>query len=293
MVPVLSVIIPSFNRADLLTECLRSLQLHAPLHTEIIVVDDGSANSIISETACQFPDVRVVRLHRQSGFCTAANVGIASARAAIIELLNDDTEVTASWADATLGCFRNPNVVAVAPLVLQLDVERRTAGLPPLIDSAGDEYDFGGFASKRWHGLETPHSMEVESVWGASASAAFYRRSAILEAGGFPDDFGAYFEDVDLAHRLNRRGGITLFQPSSVVWHRVSSSYGRKPSRAILVQQSRNEERVFWRNLGGKSSLRYLPRHAMVLIAKAGRRLREGHLVPWFHGRWQAWTSIV
>lgn len=293
MTPILSVIIPSFNRADLLTECLRGLQLHAPLRTEVIVVDDGSANSIISETAHQFPGVHVLRLHRQSGFCIAVNAGIASARAAIIELLNDDTEVTAGWADAALDCFQDPQVVAVAPLVLQLDAERRAAGLPPLIDSAGDEYDFGGFASKRWHGQEPSLSTEVKKVWGASASAAFYRRDAVLAAGGFPDDFGAYFEDVDLAHRLNRRGGITLFQPASVVWHRVSSSYGRKPSRAILVQQSRNEERVFWRNLGRESTLRYLPRHAMVLAAKAWRRLRERNLVPWLHGRWQAWTRIV
>ncbi len=293
MKPVLSVIIPSFNRADLLIKCLRSLELYAPLHTEIIVVDDGSTNSIISETSHLFPGVRVVRLQRQSGFCIAANAGIASATAAIIELLNDDTEVTAGWADAALDCFRDPHVVAVAPLVLQLDVERRMAGLPLLIDSAGDTYDFGGFATKRWHGLEPLPFTGVEKVWGASASAAFYRRAAVIAAGGFPDDFGAYFEDVDLAHRLNWRGGITLFQPSSVVWHRVSSSYGRKPSRAILVQQSCNEERVFWRNLRRKSSLRDLPRHAVVLVAKAWRRLRERNFVPWLHGRWQAWTGIV
>ena len=80
MKPVLSVIIPSFNRADLLSKCLRSLELYAPQHTEIIVVDDGSTNSIISESALQFPGVRVLRLQRQSGFCVAANAGIASAQ---------------------------------------------------------------------------------------------------------------------------------------------------------------------------------------------------------------------
>ena len=296
MDPVLSVIIPSFNRPDLLNLCLTSLRGHAPANTEILVVDDGSADAAISETALRFPGVRVIRLPRRSGFCTAANIGIASAASPIIELLNDDTEVTPGWADAALGCFRDPRVVSVAPLVLQLDPIGRAIGLAPLIDSAGDEYDPGGFARKRWHDRRLDDSTELQShrVWGASATAAFYRRDAIRSAGGFPDDFGAYFEDVDLAHRLNRRGGITLFQPASVVWHRVSASYGRKPSREILVQQSRNEERVFWRNASGTGNLiRNLPRHGTVLIAKAYRRLREGTFAPWLQGRWQAWAGIV
>ncbi len=153
MVPILSVVIPSHCRADLLAECLQSLRNHSPKNVEIIVVDDSSEDAIISRTALRFPGVRVVRLARPSGFCIAANAGIASATAPIIEMLNDDTEVTAGWAEAALRCFDDPCVVAVAPLVLQLDLVRRAAGLDPLIDSAGDEYDRGGFASKRWHGL--------------------------------------------------------------------------------------------------------------------------------------------
>ena len=293
MDPVLSIVIPSFNRADLLRLCLSSLKLHAPANTEILVVDDGSADARISETALLFPGVRAIRLARQTGFCTAANVGIASATAPILELLNDDTEVTAGWAEAALACFRDPTVVAVAPLVLQLDEKGLAAGVAPLIDSAGDEYDCGGFAQKRWHDRSVAELRPgvAEPVWGASASAAFYRRDAVLAAGGFPDDFGAYFEDVDLAHRLNRRGGVTLCQPNAVVWHRVSSSYGRRPSRSILVQQSRNEERVFWRNVRGTGQrLRYLPRHGSVLFAKALRRLREGTFSPWLQGRWEAWS---
>ncbi len=128
----------------------------------------------------------------------------------------------------------------------------------------------------------------TEPVWGASASAAFYRRDALRKAGGFPADFGAYFEDVDLAHRLNRAGGITLFQPDSVVWHRVSSSYGRNPSRDVLVRQSCNEERVFWRNSGRIGNW---PRHAAVLAGKAMRRLNEGTFQPWIQGRIQAWLG--
>jgi len=307
--PLLSVVIPSHSRADLLALCLRSVLRNAPPATEIIVADDGSPGETISRTATLFPGVRVVRLPRRSGFCVAANAGVAAANAPIVELLNDDTEVTAGWVSAALRWFADPRVGAVAPLVLQNDPARLARGLPPLIDSAGDEYDPGGFARKRGHGQiwASPERQRGEErsplpsltlgarragpVWGASASAAFYRREALVRAGGFPEHFGAYFEDVDLSFRLRRLGYAVWYDPASVVWHRVSASYGRRPSRRVLEQQSCNEERVFWRNVRGRERLRYLPRHAAVLAAKAARRVGEGTFIPWAAGRLRAWCG--
>jgi GT2 family glycosyltransferase len=330
--PILSVIIPSHSRIDLLVLCLRSVIRFAPPGTEVVVVDDGSPGGVVSATASTFPGVRVVCLPRRAGFCAAANAGVAAAAAAVVELLNDDAEVSAGWAEAALRWFADPRIGAVAPLVLQNDPARLTRGLPPLIDSAGDEYDPGGFARKRGHGAawspsprwgeglgvrgETsipplarpPHPRPLSPlgrggkkagdcvqmpgpVWGASASAAFYRRSALLAAGGFPEHFGAYFEDVDLSFRLRRLGFEVWYDPAAVVWHRVSASYGKRPGRRVLEQQSCNEERVFWRNVRGRDRLRHLPRHAAVLAGKALRRLGEGTLVPWAVGRLRAWSG--
>jgi GT2 family glycosyltransferase len=130
--------------------------------------------------------------------------------------------------------------------------------------------------------------LERGSVFGASACAAFYRRAAILRAGGFPEHFKAYFEDVDLSFRLRRLGLEIVHEPDSVVWHRLSASYGRRPSRRILELQSCNEERVFWRNTRGAELARLLPRHTAVLAAKAIKRLSERTLLPWMLGRFRA-----
>lgn len=277
MTPSLSVVIPSYKRADLLAECLRSVVRFAPAGTQVVVVDDASAGGLVSAAADRFPGVEVVRLARRGGFCTAANAGIARATAPVVELLNDDAAVTAGWAEAALRHFADPAVVAIAPLVMQ-------HGRPGLIDGAGDEYDPGGFARKRGHG--TRSVPPAGWVWGVSATAGFYRRSALLAAGGFPADFGAYFEDVDLSHRLARLGRV-WFEPASVVTHRVSASYGRRPGRRTLELQSRNEERVFWRHVGR----RQLTRHLLVLASKAAKRVEEGTLAPWLTGRLQAWTG--
>jgi GT2 family glycosyltransferase len=284
----LSIVIPSCYRIDLLRPCLASVRRYAPAGTQVIVVDDASTNGIVSAAAGEFPGVRVVRQEQSRGFCAAANAGIAVATGAIIEMLNDDTEVTEGWADAALRTFADPAIVAVAPLVLQ-------HGTGGIIDSAGDEYDRGGFAFKRGH----RERFESSGAYGmacrvtaASAAAAFYRLDAVVAVGGFPESFGAYFDDVDLSQRLRRIGAIQ-YEPTSVVWHHVSASHGRQPSRALIEQQSCNEERLYWRNRIEVDRWRTLPRHLAILAGKAFRRSREGRLVPWIRGRMRAWKELM
>lgn len=281
--PALSIVIPSYNRPDLLRRCLASVSRFAPREAEVIVVDDASPGGCVSSAALEFAGVHVIRLPRQSGFCVTANRGIAAARAPIIELLNDDTEVEEGWAHAALECFRDPKVAAVAPLVMQLDGSPR-----PRIDSAGDSYHLGGFAQKRRRG-DSADSIAAESgsIFGASASSAFYRRDLLIKVGAFPESFGSYFEDVDLSFRLRRAGGDIVFEPRSRLWHRIHGSYG-KPNRRLLEQQSRNEERVFWRNVPASEFGQALPLHLAVLIGKAWKRWREGRLLPFLAGRLQA-----
>jgi GT2 family glycosyltransferase len=285
--PRLSVVIPCHNRADLLRRCLATVTQFAPAGIQIIVVDDASPGAIASHVACEFPAVEVIRLPRRGGFCVAANRGISAARAPIVELLNDDTEVEMGWADAALECFRDPAVVAVAPLVLKRD------GRPGVrIDSAGDSYYLGGFARKRGHDRPLAEFVPAAGpVFGASASSAFYRRDALLCIGAFPESFGSYFEDVDLSFRLRRAGGQIVFEPRSRVWHRVGASHG-VPDRRLAEQQSRNEERVFWRNVPAHSMWRAIPLHAAVLLAKGWLRWREGRFLAFLIGRLRTLTEI-
>lgn len=290
MRPCLSVIIPSHNRPDLLARCLTALRREAPAGTEILVVDDGSPGAVVSDVAARF-GVPALRRERPGGFCLAANAGLRAARHRIVELLNDDTEVTPGWAEAALGHFAEPDIAAVAPLVL--------IGPPKTgavqVDSAGDRYYAGGVAGKRGHRrIVGPELLVGGEVFGASAACAFYDRDAVLAVGGFPEEFGAYFEDVDLSFRLHWAGYRILYEPRSRVWHQVGASH--RPRRELLQQQSRNEERVFWRNLPRGTLARAVPAHIAVLAAKACRRWQEGTLTPWLCGRLRVlgeWRDMI
>ena len=117
-----------------------------------------------------FREVRVVRLAKSARIsCGWANQGIRQ-RGEIIELLNDDTIVTPGWAEAALAMFASSNVGAVAPLVLQGSPDDKYR---IRVDSAGDDYDLGGFARKRGHrGPLTGELLTPCDVFGASASSA-------------------------------------------------------------------------------------------------------------------------
>ena len=286
---MLSIVIPTHQRTDLLRACLRAVTAHAPPGTEVLVADDASPHAGASSIASEF-GVRAIRSNRQRGFAMTANAGIRASCGDVVEMLNDDTEVQPGWADAALRWFDDPRVGAVAPLVLAWPEGR-------VIDSAGDCYDVGGIASKRGHGLRAGEGdfAVPRRVFGASAAAGFYRRSSLEQVGLFAEEFGSYFEDVDLAFRLNHAGLHTMFEPASRVLHHISASYGTI-GRRLIERQSFNEERVFWRNLPAPLLRRALPRHLLVLLAKAWRRLDEGTLCPWTFGRlrvaWE-WRALM
>jgi GT2 family glycosyltransferase len=243
---------------------------------------------------------------------------MAAVSGQVVEFLNDDTEVTAGWAKPALAAFADPSVAAVAPLVLfknrtrinpdSTDLRGSAARNPnesveakfarvsfdmPLVDSAGDRYYLGGVAGKRGHRQPLNEAYQYPCrVFAASGSSGFFRREAVLRVGGFPDSFGAYFEDIDLAFRLNRAGYHIQFEPASRIFHHVSASYGLY-RRQVLQQQSLNEERVFWRNLDDAVLARALPCHLVVLAGKALRRLEGGGLAPFLFGRLRVLAEIL
>jgi GT2 family glycosyltransferase len=282
----LSIVIPTFNQCELLCRCIASVVRHAPAHTEIIVVDDGSSDQTARMAWREWPGVRLIQRTRNGGFCRAANTGISAARGGIVELLNNDAEVTEGWAEAALEAFTDPSVGSVAPLVRRLPHRRN-------IDSAGDIFQFHGIARKRGEGRswKEPRWRVSTEVNSASASSAFYRRSALQAVGGFPESFGAYLDDVDLGLRLRLAGFRCLYIPQSVVFHWVGQSH-RTSSRRMQQQVSANSERVFWANLSrGQLVQRALPHLGYVLTLLAYKALKSD-FSPWFAGKCQALAQI-
>ena len=292
--PLCSVVIPTFNGRDLLERCLASLARRRPadpgITFEIVVSDDGSTDGTAEWLAEAHPGVRLVRSHKNGGFCAAANAGIAAARGHFIQLLNNDTEVARGWIEAGLTLFADPTVGSVAPLVVVRSDPRR-------VDSAGDSYSIAGWPVKRGHGQPSGlfTSRPIEEVFGASGSSAFYRADVLKRLGGFDPLYGSYYEDVDLAFRLRWAGYRCLFAPCCLVYHDISASYDHR-SPALQRRMSRNAELLFWTNLPARLLVLAILPHLALLLAQVLWRAARGRLRPFLLGKVdaaRAWREIL
>lgn len=284
--PTLSVVIPTHDGLHLLPACLGSLRTHRPdpseLDLEIIVVDDASSDETAGWLGARFPEARLIRLDTNVGFARAANAGLEAARGEFIQLLNNDAEVTAGWARAGLAPFDDPRVGSVAPLVLV----RRD---PSRVDSAGDQYAFFGWPTKRGHGEPASDWLDrrPDDVFGPSGSSAFYRASALRDAGPFDSAFGSYYEDVDLAFRLRWAGFTCRHAPGSVVLHDISATY-RHDRPDLQRRLARNAEWLFWMNTPPRWWPAALPAHAVFLAVQAAWKARHRRLAPFLRGKLDA-----
>jgi GT2 family glycosyltransferase len=282
--PACSVVIPTYNGRRLMETCLASIARHWPSDPpiEVVVADDASTDGTAEWLADIHPDVRFVRLERNRGFCAAANTGIDAARGEYVQLLNNDTEVTAGWIEAGLAPFADPTVGSVAPLVL-------VRSDPARVDSAGDSYALVGLPSKRGHGQAAARWLDhpTDRVFGASASSAFYRAEALRRVGAFDPSFGSYYEDVDLAFRLRWAGYGCVFTPRCRILHEVSASYDHARP-ALQRRMSRNAEILFWTDLPARWLVAAVVPHLAFTVAQGLWRLVRGRARPFVLGKLDA-----
>ena len=217
-----TAVILNWNGREVLKPCLQAL-CEASWAGGILVVDNGSADGSIDLVREEFPSVAVLENHSNLGYAEGNNRGIRHALengADAVILLNNDVFVTESF---------------MTPLVEALDRGASLAG-PKILDSdrrdivwsAGARVTYGkNVSTLRGHGLVDrgawDHAEEVDYVPGA---ALLVHRRVFEEIGFLDPVYFCYMEDVDFCVRARAAGFRIRYEPSSVVYHRASSSTG-------------------------------------------------------------------
>lgn len=224
---LVSIVVPTCERADDLRRCLRSLVTQRTRHAiEIIVVDNRPASGVAREVVREFPSVRLISEERP-GLSYARNAGIVAATGTIVVATDDDVTAPAGWLDRLVAPFVRANVTCVTGNVLPLELETEAQRL-------FEEY--GGLG----RGF-TP--LEADSYWfrnqrgavptwqlGATANAAFRagifrdRRIGLLDealGAGMPTGCS---EDTYLFYKILAAGGTIRYEPTAYVWHRHRST---------------------------------------------------------------------
>jgi len=232
--PLVSVIIATRDRGDLLRCCLTSLAEHAHGNppTELILIDNGSSEpETLSYLAHleQQDNVRVLRRPGKFNYAALNNEAVSLARGELIALMNNDVEAThAGWLAAMAAQALRPDIGAVGAKLLFPDGTIQHAGV--LLGIGG----IAGHAHKYLAAEDEGYQLRLHLAHNLSAVTAatlVVRKALFEEVGGFDAiNFAVNYNDVDFCLRLARAGYRNLFCPDAVLIHHESKSRGAPTS---------------------------------------------------------------
>ncbi|RDI76260.1 putative glycosyltransferase [Gaiella occulta] len=261
-----TVVIPSWNGADLLADCLAALWRQTLPPGEVIVIDNGSTDGTAAMLAEAFPEVRLVGLDRNRGFAAAVNAGIRASDTPLIALLNNDAVAEPGWLAALVEAADGERVGMVASKIVDAADPGRIEGIGLEVDPEGNPRQIGRGEP------DGPGFVRCREVFGPIAAAALYRRQLLDEVGLFDEDFFAYLEDVDLAWRARRAGWRCLYAPGAVVAHRRGST-GRRIPRRVSYLAWRNHPWLLAKNADRRMLVRFALRQPLRDVADLARLL--------------------
>jgi glycosyltransferase involved in cell wall biosynthesis len=210
--PKASVVVPAYNAASTLGECLESIRALNYPNYETIVIDDGSTDST-SQIAAQEGVLKIRIEHR--GLGAARNAGVEAASGEIIAFIDADARADRDWlyhlVETTTRCdaaaASGPNF-APPPASARAAAMAAAPGLPREV-RAGDD--------------------RLAQLCGCNMAI---RKTALFKIGGFDPAFTAAGDDVDLSWRLTASGETLVHAPGAVVIHERRATLS-----AYLAQQ--------------------------------------------------------
>lgn len=238
-----SVIIPNYNGAEFIKECIDSLKLQEYKDFEIIVVDNGSKDDSADLVEREYPGIRLKRLDQNYGFSRAVNEGLRMSEAPFVILLNSDTRVEAGFVGALVSAIKSDeSVFSVASKMIQMK-------RPDKLDGAGDLYSAFGWAYARGKGRSSEGYTKTAKVFSACGGAAIYRRSILDEIGWFDEFHFAYLEDTDIGYRARIMGYKNIYCPEAKVYHVGSGATGSRYNDFKIRISARNNMYVIMKNM--------------------------------------------
>jgi GT2 family glycosyltransferase len=136
-----------------------------------------------------------------------------------------------------------------------------------LIDGWGDVYHVSGSAWRDGHGQPSSRSpSECREIFSPCAAAALYKRQALLDVGGFDEDYFCYLEDIDLGFRLRLSGYKAILVPDATVCHLGGGTTGGARSDFAVYHGQRNLVWTYFKNMPWLYLWRYLLQHLVFNI---------------------------
>jgi hypothetical protein len=142
--PLVSVILPTYNRAAMLPRAIETVLAQTYPHWELVVVDDASEDetaAVLEAAVARDPRVRSLRVDH-GGVGAARNAGLEAAEGALVAYLDDDNAMHPRWLKSVVWAFeQRPAVEVIYGAVVIDDYNRGLEGPPALPIAALTPFD--------------------------------------------------------------------------------------------------------------------------------------------------------
>lgn len=220
----LALIIPTWNGAAFIGDCLSSLQTQLQMEDTVVVVDNGSSDGTPDLVEHRFSSVQMLRQRENLGYGGGANRGIAQARTEAVVILNQDIVLKGGCLEALRHRLEVSGPAVIGGKLFYPDGQtiQHAGGLIRM--PRGESYHFG---YRQIDDGSFDQVTQPEYVTGALF--AIDRR--VLESIGEFDDgfFPAYYEEVDYCYRAHEAGFPVIYEPAAVAIHHESQTYSQRP----------------------------------------------------------------
>jgi len=229
--PEVSIIIPVWNRPDLIEACLFSIVKNTKGDYEVIVVDNNSDEST-KRVLSSFRNLKIITNTENKWFVEGCNQGSEAARGQYLLFLNSDTEVTPGWLDSLVQVAETyPRCGAVGAKLVRLDGSLQEAG--SIIWNDGSVSAYG-----RDDKPEKSQYCYLREVDFCSGACLLVRKDIFSKLGGFDPRYSpAYYEDADFCMTLRQNGYCVLYQPAAVIKHH---EFGSSTSDKAISMMEKN-----------------------------------------------------
>ena len=276
--PGVTVVVPVWNRRDLVERLFASLAAQTRPAAELLVVDNGSCDG--SAEWAESRGARVIRMGRNAGFAAAMNRGIRESRTEWIAALNDDVELAPDYLARLADAARDPSVWFATGKIL-------SGGEGSRIDGTFDAVCRGGSAWRVGHGrADSPAFSAGRPISCVPWTAALFRAEVFDRVGHLEESFESYLEDVDFGLRCVKHGLRGVYVPEAVARHAGSSTLGRWHPETVR-RIARNQLLILARHYPARLLLRYAWPILVAQSAWGPVAFRHGTGLAWVRGKLQ------
>jgi len=237
--PLVSLIVPTRDRGDLLGRCINGLLDRTDYpEIEVLIVDHESQLPETFELFEKLKSDRRVRVLTYTGsfnYSAINNMAVAKASGSIIGLINNDIDVINSdWLSEMVSLAVMNDVGAVGAKLIYPDDRVQHGGIVLGVGGVANHFNV---SLPRWDAGYFGRNLLTSSVSAVTGACLIVRKSVFKEVGGLNEtDLPVAFNDVDFCLKVRKKGYRNVWTPHAELYHHESVSRGTENTPEKLAR---------------------------------------------------------